>query len=363
LGRRWTPALSHLCGEGSRSGVAPQVAGHLHNGKALDQSKLETDFGVYAENWLERLNLRASTEELYRSMYRTHIEPTFADVPFKHLDTEQVRAWHSRLKRKKQAKTQRTLSLSTVAKVYRLMRQICEHALDDGYLPANPCRIEKAGVEKVPERLYNEPPTPQQIRTLADAVPSRYRALVLLAGFGGLRWGELAGLQRHHVNLAERTARVEQQLSDVNGSRAITEPKTEAGVRTLHLHTELVGALRSHLTHYVGSGPEAFVFTSETGEWLRASNFRRRVWHPATTAVGCPGLRFHDLRHAAATLATDTGVPLKDVMARMGHSSERAALRYQHARQDKQRAIADALDTLLAPDENVVPLRRKEDSA
>jgi len=64
--------------------------------------------------------------------------------------------------------------------------------------------------------------------------------------------------------------------------------------------------------------------------------------------VGCPGLRFHDLRHAAATLAAITGTSTKNLMARMGHAGQAAALRYQHATQDQQQEIAARLDALLA---------------
>ena len=63
---------------------------------------------------------------------------------------------------------------------------------------------------------------------------------------------------------------------------------------------------------------------------MRRSNFRRRVWVPATAKVGVPALRFHDLRHTAATLAAASGTSLKALMARIGHSSAAAALRYQH---------------------------------
>jgi integrase len=137
----------------------------------------------------------------------------------------------------------------------------------------------------------------------------------------------------------------------VNGKRELTRPKTDAGIRTVHLHSELVDALGTHLDTYVADAADENVFTTDRGELLRASNFRRRVWKQATEAVGCVGVRFHDLRHAAATIATDTGASTKDLMARMGHASPAAALRYQHAREHKKRAIADGLEALSAPEE------------
>ena len=81
---------------------------------------------------------------------------------------------------------------------------------------------------------------------------------------------------------------------------------------------------------------------------MRRSNFRRRTWEPATRAVGVDGLRFHDLRHSAGTLSAVAGATTKELMARMGHSSPRAALIYQHATAERDGAIADALDRLVA---------------
>ncbi|WP_083734606.1 tyrosine-type recombinase/integrase [Actinomadura sp. CNU-125] len=67
-------------------------------------------------------------------------------------------------------------------------------------------------------------------------------------------------------------------------------------------------------------------------------------------ALGVPNLHFHDLRHTGNTLAADMGVSLRNLMARMGHDNERAALRYQHRSANADRAIADALDSLVQAD-------------
>jgi integrase len=71
------------------------------------------------------------------------------------------------------------------------------------------------------------------------------------------------------------------------------------------------------------------------------------VWAPAVTAAGVPELRFHDLRHTAGTLATAAGASLREVMARLGHSTVAAALRYQHVMNGRDATIAEALDRLL----------------
>jgi hypothetical protein len=89
------------------------------------------------------------------------------------------------------------------------------------------------------------------------------------------------------------------------------------------------------------------VFPAERGGPIRRSNFTRRVWIPATRAAGVEGLRFHDLRHTAATLAVAAGASTRELMVRMDHSSSAAALRYQHVTAGRDAAIAAALDELV----------------
>src|SRR5207247_8595392 len=93
--------------------------------------------------------------------------------------------------------------------------------------------------------------------------------------------------------------------------------------------------------------PYEFVFTAERGAILRQSNFRNRHWLPAVAAVGLDGLRFHDLRHVAGTLATVSGATIREVQARLGHASPAAAYRYQHVLENRDAEIADRLDAVL----------------
>jgi integrase len=110
----------------------------------------------------------------------------------------------------------------------------------------------------------------------------------------------------------------------------------------------LVDEVRQHLDTYAQPGTEGAVFVGPAGGRLRRSNFRKQVWLPATHAVGLDGLRFHDLRHTGNTLAAATGASTRELMARMGHASARAALIYQHSTRDRDTAIAAALSKLIA---------------
>lgn len=117
-------------------------------------------------------------------------------------------------------------------------------------------------------------------------------------------------------------------------------PKSRAGRRVVALPQAVVPALRRHLADYAGQGPDSFVFTGPTGATIWRSNFNKLVgWKASTTKIGYPNLHVHDLRHTGNKLASRTGASLRELMTRMGHDSPRAALIYQHAIRDADRAI------------------------
>jgi integrase len=140
---------------------------------------------------------------------------------------------------------------------------------------------------------------------------------------------------------------VAEQLVEVNGVFLVGPPKSAAGRRTVSLPAAVVDVLAEHLAHYTANSPEAFVFLSNQGGHLRRSNFNRRVWQPATRAAGVEGLRVHDLRHTAGTLATAAGGSLREVMSRLGHSTTVAAVRYQHVMANRDATIARELNRLI----------------
>jgi integrase len=283
------------------------------------------------------VNLRANTQAAYRNLLRRYLLPAFGPMPLGDLDAMAVRAWLARLKRD-------GVGASTRAKSYRLLSRILGTAVESGYLARNPCTVRGAAAEPAPEMRFA---TVTQVAALADAIPPRFRALVLVAAYTGLRWGELAGLRVKRVDLLHRRITVAEQLLEVRGRLAFGPPKTGAGLRTVTLPTVAAEALAEHLGVYAEDSPDGLVFPAERGGPIRRSNFTRRIWIPATRAAGVEGLRFHDLRHTAATLAVAAGASTRELMVRMGHSSSAAALRYQHVMAGRDAAIAAALDELV----------------
>jgi integrase len=180
-----------------------------------------------------------------------------------------------------------------------------------------------------------------QVYALADAVGVRYRALILLAAFTSLRWAELAALRPGDIDLDACTVRVTRQLYYHQAGRSFGPPKSRAGVRVVDFPELIVPDVRKHLDWLPSA--TALVFASSTGSPLAHSNFRRRVWLPALAAVGLEGIHLHDLRHTGNELTANAGANPKELMARMGHDSERAALIYLHSTTARQRALADAV--------------------
>ncbi|WP_228010894.1 tyrosine-type recombinase/integrase [Nonomuraea phyllanthi] len=251
--------------------------------------------GDYARAWIkERPGLRPKTIENYTWLLERHIMPTLGGVQVGKLTTQMIRAWRSE-------RLEHGVSVSTVAKAYRFLRAVLMTAAEeDKLISRNPCRIKGADNEHTPERPVI---TVSQVFELADRMADRrFRALILLATFTSLRWGEVIALRRHDLDLVARTVRVREQLIELDGGEMRLCPvKSKAGRRTIGIPAVIVPALTEHLASYVEPEEDAFVFLGKLGGFLRGSNFRRAAkWSEALKEMGLAGLHFHDL----ATRAT-----------------------------------------------------------
>lgn len=313
-----------------------RVEADIIAGTWRDPNRGRVPLGQYLTDWIaHRTGIRVKTVELYQWLYRKCIEPTLKDRHLGDITPGHIRAWHAQL-------LADGVSATTAAKAYRLLRAVFNTAVDDELIRRNPCRIKGAGSEPTPERPAA---TIGQVLDLADRVPERYRALILLAAFTGLRYGELAALRRRHFGPeAVSVTVVATVVEPKDGPLYFGPPKSAAGRRTVTIPAAIRADVLAHLASYVAPNPDALVFTSSRGTVLRRSNFQRATrWTATVAAAGLPGFHLHDLRHTGNTLAADSGASLRSLMARMGHSSTRAALIYQHTGKQADAAIADAL--------------------
>lgn len=292
----------------------------------------------YANSWVaERPDLRPKTVQLYDGLVRNHMAPAFGALTVQDITEQQVRRWRKNL-------LDKGVGAVTVAKAYRLLKAVLTTAVDDGLIRRNPCRIKGAGQERSPERPVL---TIRQVFDLSEAIEPRYRTLILLAVFSSLRWGELAALRRRDIDLGSGSVRVAVAVVElIDGSLVTGPPKSAAGKRVVALSPFLQADLAAHLDKFTAAGDESLVFTGPKGAPLRRSNFTR-TWRRAIKTAGLTGVHFHDLRHTGNHIAGATGANLRELMGRMGHSTTRAALIYQHRTDERDRLIAAAMGELV----------------
>ena len=201
-----------------------------------------------------------------------------------------------------------------------------------------------------------------ELAELADVVPARYRAVVLLAGFSGLRAGELAALRILDLGLdgGQPEVRVTRRLYRVAGRLTLDAPKSETGGRTVALPAFLAAELRRHLDeHRPGAAPDDLVFLTAGGR--EVLDTYSQILRRGLDKIGRTDCRGHDLRHSAMTAAAEHGATLATLMQMAGHSTPAAAQRYQHATTEHSRRVAAAMDATAAEvlaAKNVVPMSR-----
>ncbi|HEX7277795.1 MAG TPA: site-specific integrase [Acidimicrobiales bacterium] len=309
----------------------------IAQGAWIDPTAGRVTFGAYAEVWLAaQAHHRPSTRAKVESHLRCHIIPAFGDRPIGSIRPSEVKSWVASLAG--------VLAPATVEIVYRYLAAVFRAAVSDRVLAVTPC----VGV-KLPkiDRPKVHPLTTEEVQALADTVPPRYRAMVILAAGTGLRQGEAFGLTLAHIDFLRRTLRVEQQLILLGAEPIVGPPKTAASRRTVPLPDVVLDALARHVAEYP-PGPDGFLFTDDRARPLRRNRFNE-VWHRATAAAAVPeGTGFHDLRHYYASLLIRYGESVKVVQDRLGHASAMETLdTYGHLWPDSDDRTRTAVDSVL----------------
>ncbi len=306
-------------------------------GDWIDPDLGRVSFDDFATRWIAEHRLSPRTRDLYEGLHRLHMRPFLGPVQLNSLTSERVRAWRAALLLSGRSE-------GTVAKSYRLLRAILNTAVDDGRIIRNPCRVRGADATHAPERPVA---SVAQVFSLAEAVGPQYRAFVITAALTSLRWGELIALRRRDIDLDAGVASVHRSLIEHKGRLQVAPPKNNSA-RVVTLPDVLVSELRRHLRRLPVS-QDSLVFIGERGATPRRGNWRATVgWRDAVQAAGLPeGFHFHDLRHTGNHLVAQSGASTRELMHRMGHSTMRAALIYQHATESRSRDLADRLDALV----------------
>lgn len=335
-----------------------EVTASLVGGSWVAPERSRVTFAAWSQDWLtaRAVRLRASTLARDEAYLRSLILPTFGPVPLVKITQASVQAWVVRTHKAGKA-------AATTGKAYQILAACLASAVAAGSLSRSPCvGVQLPRIEREEMRFL----TNDEVAELAAAMPERWRTLVLVAAYGGLRIGELAALRRHRVDVLRSTVTVVETLSEVRGELVATAPKTRAGRRTVTLPRPVMDALAAHLGQYAAPEANGLVFVSRYDGPLRLAAWRRRVWQPAVNAAGLAPLRVHDLRHTAVALWIAAGASLAQVKQRAGHESAAFTItRYGHLYEGGDAALLDGLSAgFVAPRGagTVLPLRAAADS-
>lgn len=304
--------------------------------------------------WWPTIDVAERTLENYHRRLHRHILPRWGELRLGDITPSQVNAWAHDLSAAGYAR-------STVSSQIKLLSMLLIDAVDARVIQANPVRLRRNRGRRhhapLTERVWAMPDqivrVAAQARTLGGPTAE---LLIITAAWTGARWGEMARLQRCNLHLDAARLVIDPCVGALHesGTRLwLAPPKTSASIRSISLPPFLVALLGEHAETL--EGPQ--VFPSLDGEWLRRSNFSRRVLRPAIdgnlsvasprvrTEPVAPGLTFHGLRHSHKTWLIADGVPEIAQARRLGHHlSNRVVETYSHVAPEVERRMLDGLE-------------------
>jgi integrase len=313
---------------------AKEIDVELARDAFLDPREGRISLAEWVDVWQQAHQAGPATWSAYRSHLRLHILPRLGHLPLNGIRRHHIKALVQHL--------HTTLAQRSVADVLMVTNLVLGEAVQDRRIPFNPGRGVRIGGQPAPERPHA---SPVQVAQIAARVHRRTdQILILTAAYTGMRWGELAGLNRANVDLDRAIIDIDPDvgaLHEVGGKLFLGPPKTRDSVRPVALPPFLADLIREVLD----SHDHATVFCGARGSWQRRSNFARRAWRPAINAqpILVPGMHFHDLRHSHKTWLIEDGIPEIAQARRLGHRLAGVRGIYSHVTETMVHTIQTAL--------------------
>ncbi len=300
----------------------------------------------FLATWLEmkRHKVKPSTWQRYHDLARLHIAPEVGRVPIARLTAQQVQALYDK-------KLSEGLSPTTVHHLHTVLHGALGNAIKKGLVAYNVTdRVDAPRIRHTEMQTLSES---QANQLLEAARGNRFEALYRLALETGMRQGELLALKWQDVDLESGKIAVKASLRYHHGRFIFSTPKTRGSRRSIDLTPHAIAALHAHrarqLEERMAIG-EAWdkasnlVFCTHRGGPLEATNFVKQSFLPLLKAADLPRIRFHDLRHTAATIAIAKGAPIKAVSIMLGHASVSITLDvYSHVVPSMQEALVKTM--------------------
>ncbi len=331
----------------TRKDVQDKLARALHETRGgLPLPDNRQTLKAFLQKWLievARPKVRATTLTRYTFDVKRIGDSAIGRFPLAQVTPQAIQAFLNDL-------TAQGLSARSVQHSRAVLRSALTCAERWGLVPRNAARLVSP-----PRAQHHEAPaiSPEQAGAILDAFEGHpFEALVTVALGTGLRKGELMGLRWDDVDLNAGTLTVRHQLQRINGKRELTEPKSRQSRRTIALAPSVVESLRlqrvRQLEMRLAAGARwqetNHVFTSAVGSGLDQSNVTH-TFQAQLKRAGAPHMRFHDLRHGAASLLLTQGVSARAVMDVLGHSQITLTLgTYSHIINEVRRDAADKME-------------------
>jgi integrase len=341
-----------------------QTRTDMERGQYIDPRKTRTTFQQYAETWLASQTTDISSRNTAERQLRLHAFPYLGSRPVGSFQPSHIRTWVRQLE-------DAGIPPSYAVHIYGNVRSVLAAAVDDGYLPRNPCAARSVRPPVVEPRRV-APWLPEQVFAVRAALPERFRAMIDVGAGCGLRQGEIFGLAVDALDFETGTIRVVRQVKLIQGKPVFAPPK-RGKLRDVPLPAVVADRLRAHMRQCppvevslpwkTPDGPAVahrLVFTGRDGAAVRRGTFNDHVWKPALVAAGvlperAPGERhqaarehgMHALRHFYASVLLDTGENIRALSQYLGHSDPGFTLRvYTHLMPSSQERTRKAVDTL-----------------
>jgi integrase len=287
----------------------------------------------YGDKEIARRDLGPRTRIQYETLFGEHIKPVLGHLSLNRISVEAVKGWHAKTLVGKPAYR---------AQAYNLLKSIMSSAVHDGLLQSNPCNIAKAG--RIKTDLHVNILTVDELGAVADKIkPDRFRALILLSAWCGLRFGEVTELRRKDIADDCSVLTVARGVTHRKGCHV--GPPKSGKRRVVVIPPHIREDIRNHLEHHVTNDAEALLFPAPRNGCHLDDKLFRTSFIAAVKTVGREDVRIHDLRHFAGSMAARVGSPI-EVRNYLGHANVEMSLRYSHLASGRDAEMANQMSAL-----------------
>jgi len=328
-----------------------QLVSDIEKGEYINPSNIT--LAQFLDEWLEdskKPHLAPKTYELYEAIIRLYFKPLLGERVLSKLTPSIIQRYYTHLREKTD------LSNTTINYHHKLLRQALDHAVKWLYITKNPCDITEAPKKNKPEMQAWSIADAQKAQKIFKDTPINLH--IMLALYTGMRKGEICALRWSDIDFANATCTVRRTAQRVSRKLIFKEPKSEKSARLVVLQQSIIEILKyekkkqaenrllhgsSYITEF-----EGHISVREDGHYIEPGYVSKKFQKILTKNPELPKIRFHDLRHTNASMMLASGIDMKTMSERLGHSQIGITMDlYAHVSVDMQRKAIKKLEEFM----------------